>query len=101
MLDDPEKTAALNKRLNEIHEEFGMSVDPRPLFAFKGSSFISDSYYEMFKNKGGSEEYTIVAWYKKDLGAKVKPMVTTQWNQLRGTKQNENKRKRTMMRCLL
>lgn len=80
-MNNQEKTAALNKRLNEIHEEFGMSVDPRPLFAFKGSGFISDSYYEMFKSKGGSEEYTIVAWYKKDLGTKVKPMVTTQWNQ--------------------
>ena len=59
-MDDTEKTAALNKRMAEIHEEFGMSIDVRPLIAFKGSDFINNSYYEMFKNKGGSEFYTIV-----------------------------------------
>ena len=43
-MNNQEKTAALNKRLNEIHEEFGMSVDPRPLFAFKGSGFITNRF---------------------------------------------------------
>ena len=47
-MDDTEKTAALNKRMAEIHEEFGMSIDVRPLIAFKGSDFINNSYYQYF-----------------------------------------------------
>lgn len=80
-MDDTEKTAALNKRMAEIHEEFGMSIDVRPLIVFKGSDFINNSYYEMFKNKGGSEFYTIVGVYKKNLGPQIDPYITTQWGQ--------------------
>lgn len=79
--DDQEKTAAMNKRMTELHEEFGRGIDTRPLFAYKGSNILSESLYQLFKSKGGSENYTIVAWYKKDLGIKIEPYIETQWYQ--------------------
>lgn len=80
-LDDPEKIEALNSRLNELHEEFGYSGDPRPLFAFKGSSIMPESLYNLFKSKGGTEDYTIVVWESKDVGAKIPAMLRTEWHQ--------------------
>lgn len=79
--DDQEKTAAMNKRIGELYEEFGGGLDARPLIAYRGSSMISESLYQLFKNKGGSENYTIVARYKKDLGIKIEPYIKTQWHQ--------------------
>jgi hypothetical protein bfra3_23100 len=80
-LDDPEKTAALNKRLNELHEEFEGSGDMRPLFAFKGSGIMPESLYNLFKSKGGSEDYTIVVWESEDKGVKIPTMLNTEWHQ--------------------
>lgn len=79
--DNSEKTAALNKRINEINQEFNYSAEVKPLIAYKGTGIISDSSYEMFKNKGGSEEYTIVVCNKKNIGAEVKPLLKTRWYQ--------------------
>ena len=71
----------MNKRIGELYEEFGGGLDARPLIAYKGSNMISESLYQLFKNKGGSENYTIVARYRKDLGIKIEPYIKTQWYQ--------------------
>lgn len=81
VMSDQEKAAIFNQRLMELNEEFGGKGDARPLIVFRGSSFMSESLYEMFKSKGGSEEFTIVVCEREDRGVKIPAMISTEWHQ--------------------